>query len=120
MDAAPGLAATWQAILGAPEFGSAIFGLRTFQGTTRSIVLMPAKRGVATDDRNRVAVQLAGLAFGRATTHLSSVILSLRAFWQLNGLLNGKTCKPKTLRKEGDKDKLTSVRFARLLSGPTL
>jgi hypothetical protein len=26
---------------------------------------MPAKRGVATDDRNRVAVQRAGLAFGR-------------------------------------------------------
>ena len=39
---------------------------------------------VATDDRNRIAVQLAGLAFGRATTHLSSIILSLRA-WQLNG-----------------------------------
>jgi hypothetical protein len=48
--------------LGAPEFGSAIFGFRAFQGAPRSIVLMPAKRGVATDDRNRVAVQLAGLA----------------------------------------------------------
>jgi len=63
MKAAPGLAATWQAILGAPEFGSAIFGLRAFQGATRSIVLMPAKHGVATYDRNRVAVELAGLAF---------------------------------------------------------
>jgi hypothetical protein len=28
---------------------------------------MPAQRGVATYDRNRVAVELAGLAFGRAT-----------------------------------------------------
>jgi hypothetical protein len=64
MNAAPGLAATWPAILGAPEFGSAIFGLRAFQGPTRSIVLMPTKRVGATDDRNRVAVQLAGLAFG--------------------------------------------------------
>ncbi len=42
---------------------------------------MPAKRGVATYDRNRVAVELAGLALGRATTHLSSIILPLRAFW---------------------------------------
>ena len=49
MNAALGLAATWQAILGAPEFGSAIFGLRVFQGATRSIVFMPAKRGEATD-----------------------------------------------------------------------
>jgi hypothetical protein len=81
---------------------------------------MPAKRGVATYDRNQVAVELAGLAFGRATTHLSSIILSLRAFWHLNGFANGKTCKPKNLRKEWDKDKLTSVRFARLRSGPTL
>jgi hypothetical protein len=63
MNAASGLAATWQAILGAPEFGSAIFGLRAFQGATRSIVLMPAKRGIATYDRNRVAVELAGLAY---------------------------------------------------------
>jgi hypothetical protein len=58
-----------QATAGAPEFGSAIFGLRAFQGATRGIVLMPAKRGVATDDRNRVAVQLAGLSFDRAATH---------------------------------------------------
>jgi hypothetical protein len=77
MNAAPGLAATWQAILGAPEFGSANFGLRAFQGETRSIVFMPAKRGVATDDRYRVAAQLAGLAFGRAKTHFSLIILTL-------------------------------------------
>ena len=45
-----------QATLGAPEFGSAIFCVRAFQGPTRSIVLLPAKRGVATYDRNRLAV----------------------------------------------------------------
>ena len=99
MNAAPGLAATWQAILGAPEFGSAIFGLRAFQGATRSIVPMPAKRGGATDDRNRVAVQLAGLAFGRATTHLSSLILSLRAFWQLNGFARRQDLQTQELAK---------------------
>jgi len=44
---------------------------------------MPAKRGVATDDRNRVAVQLAGLSFDRAATHCP-LSFSLRAFWQLN------------------------------------
>src|SRR5438045_3090302 len=109
-----------QPILGASEFGSAIFGLRAFRGATRSIVLMPAKRGVATEDRNQVAAHLVGLAFGRTTAHLSLIIPPSRAFWQLNGLLNGKTCKPRNLRKEWDKDKLTSVRFARLLSGQTL
>jgi hypothetical protein len=44
MNAALGLCSTWQAILGAPEFGSAIVGLREFRGATRSIFLMPAKR----------------------------------------------------------------------------
>ena len=99
MNAAPGLAATWQAILGAPEFGSAIFGLRAFQGATRSIGLMPGKRGVATYDRNRVSVELAGLAFGRATTHLSSIILSLRAFWQLNGFAKREDLQTQELAK---------------------
>jgi hypothetical protein len=60
---------------------------------------MPAKRGVATDDRNRVAVQLAGLAFGRAATHLSSVILSLRAFWQLNGFARREDLQTQELAK---------------------
>src|SRR6478736_4656537 len=60
----PDLLQPWQVTLGAPEFGSAIFGLRAFQGATRSIVVMPAKRGVATDHCNRVAVQLAELAKG--------------------------------------------------------
>jgi hypothetical protein len=31
-NAAPGLAATWRAISGAPEFGSAILGLGHFKG----------------------------------------------------------------------------------------
>jgi hypothetical protein len=99
MDAAPGPAATWQAILGAPEFGSAIFGSRTSRGATRNMVLMPAKRGVAADDRNRVAVQLAGLAFGRAATHSSSIILSLRAFWQLNGFARREDLQTQELAK---------------------
>jgi hypothetical protein len=59
---APGLAATWRPVLGAPEFGSAIFGLRAFSEAIRSIVLKPAKRSVAGDDRNEVAPELAGLA----------------------------------------------------------
>ena len=95
-----------QAILGASEFGSAIFGLRVFRGAIRSIVLMPAKRGVATDDRNQMAAHLVGLASGRTTAHLSLIIPHFRAFWQFNGLLSGKTCKPRKLRKEWDKDKL--------------
>jgi|SRR5437879_4304556 len=98
-----------RAILGASEFGSAIFGLRPFRGATRSVVLMPAKRSVATDDRNQMAAHLVGLAFGRTTAHLSLIIPPFQAFWQLNGLLNGKTCKPRNLRKEWDKDKLISV-----------
>jgi hypothetical protein len=52
---APELAATWRPVLGAPEFGSAIFGLRAFSEAIRSIVLKPAKRSVAGDDRNEVA-----------------------------------------------------------------
>jgi len=60
---------------------------------------MPAKRGVATYDRNRVAVELAGLAFGRATTHLSSIILSLRAFWHLNGFAKRKDMQTQELAK---------------------
>jgi hypothetical protein len=70
---------------------------------------MPAKRGIATDDRNWVAAHLVELAFGRAKTHFPLIILSLRAFWQLNGLLNAKTCKPRNLRKEWDKDKLIQL-----------
>jgi hypothetical protein len=99
MNAAPGLAATWQRILGAPEFGSAIFSLMAFQGATRNIVLMPAKRSVATYDCNRVAARLAGLAFGRATTHLSSITLSLRAFWQLNGFARREDLQTQELAK---------------------
>lgn len=60
---------------------------------------MPAKRGVATYDRNRVAVELAGLAFGRATIHLSSIILSLRAFWHLNGFAKRKDLQTQELAK---------------------
>jgi len=70
---------------------------------------MPAKRGVATDDCNQVAAHLVGLAFGRTTAHLSLIIPPFRAFWQLNGLPNGKTCKTRNLRKQWDKDKLISV-----------
>jgi len=60
---------------------------------------MPAKRGVATYDRNRVAVELAGLASGRATTHLSSIILSLRAFWHLNRFAKRKDLQTQELAK---------------------
>jgi hypothetical protein len=47
-----GTAATRPVTVGAPEFGSAMVGLREFRGATSSIFLMPAKRGVVTDDRN--------------------------------------------------------------------
>jgi hypothetical protein len=40
------------------------------------------------------------------------------AFRRLNRLLDGKICKPKNLRKEWDKDKLASVCFACVVSGP--
>jgi hypothetical protein len=60
---------------------------------------MPAKRGVATDDRNRVAVQLAGLAFGRAATHLSSIILSHRALLAFERVAKRKDLQTEELAK---------------------
>ena len=64
----------WLATTGVPEFGSAIFGFRAFRGAARSIVPMPAKRGIATDDRNWVAAHLVELALGRAKTDFPLII----------------------------------------------
>jgi hypothetical protein len=75
---------------------------------------MPAKRGVATDDRNRVGVQLAGLALVELRLIYPLLFCPFEPSGSGTGLLDGKACKPENLRKELDKDKLTSVRFARV------
>jgi hypothetical protein len=67
--------------------------------TTRSLVLIQTKRGIATDDRNRLAARPAGLAFGRAKTHLSFIIRSLRAFWQSHGFAKRQDLQTQELAK---------------------
>ncbi len=61
---------------------------------------MPVKRGVATYDRNRVAVELAGLAFGSSYDSFVLYHSVVRAFWQLDGFARREDLQTQELAKE--------------------